>query len=112
MNLDRLQKLVTQLQGALGGNRIIVGSIAANGTTLAGSGFSVVYNGTGDYTVTFDMPFGSRPVVTFGLGFTASRVGVKHKDGVAPTATGFSVYTYSSASLADSAFDFTAIGPT
>lgn len=41
----------------------VTGRVAANGTKLAGTGFSVVHSGTGIYTVTFTTAFSAVPLI-------------------------------------------------
>lgn len=50
---------------------VLVGIVTSAGAITAGTGFSVVHNGTGDYTVTFTAAFSAVPVVVVtGIGTT------------------------------------------
>ena len=53
---------------ASGRGRMVAGSVLAQGSINTGTGFTVVRNGIGDYTVTFDVPYdatnGYVPVIT------------------------------------------------
>lgn len=110
---SRAMSLIAQLQGALGGMRILRGTINSDGSTAWGSGFSSAKNATGDYTVTLDEAFGDEPTVVLSCNQTAGALDAKIKGGVAVTTSGFSVYTLTTTSgaLTDSAWDFIAIGP-
>lgn len=94
---------VRQLQGR------VHGVVAANGTWV-GSGFTVVKNGTGDYSVFFTTPFDAPPEVQLTLGSTATNPrGIKLTDTVPVTADAFRVWTYTVApGLTDSEFHFSA----
>lgn len=50
--------------------RSLVGHVNSNGTIAAGTGFTVVRNGTGDYTINFTVPFGAAPIVLVTPGTT------------------------------------------
>lgn len=93
--------------------RTVSGTVAANGAESSPE-FSVVKNSTGDYTVTLTTAFGNAPNVVVGSGTTAGAISAKLKAGVAPTASAFSVYTFtpSTGSLADGEFTFVAHGAT
>jgi hypothetical protein len=58
--------LIRQLQGALGGNRIVAGGVTDAGAVNYGPGFSATKTGTGLYTVTYDVPFSAQPSLGFG----------------------------------------------
>lgn len=91
--------------------RIVRGDIAAAGTINFGSGFSVVKNGTGDYTVTFTTAFAAAPVVVLTLGPTGGGVAIKHNDAAGPTINNFRVQGFLTATGAasDLRFQFIAI---
>lgn len=105
-DLNRLAALVRQLQGALGGKRIVDGTVGSSGTVVAGVGWTVVHNGTGDYTITFTTPFAEAPRIAgspFG-GTVVVRIESKSVSAV-------NVLTRSLANAAaDAQFDFLATG--
>lgn len=109
--VDRLWSLIRQLQGALGGNRIIRGTISTTSPSIvAGTGFSISKNGTADVSVTFDEPFSSRPAIDVDAVMTAGTVRFATKS--SPSATGFRVIMRDGAlSGVEGEFDFIAIGP-
>ena len=88
--------------------RIVRGKIAANGTILQGSGFSVVRHSPGAYT--FDNAFSQAPVVV-----TNSETGTYTSNAVSVTVTTSgirsSVYTGSGYTFSDSIINFIATGP-
>lgn len=92
--------------------RIIRGVVAANGSILAGSGFSVVHNAAGDYTINFVTGFASLPAITAAGERSASSLFVM-TDGVSSTSARlvfFSKYDNAENNY-DCAFHFIAIGP-
>lgn len=109
----RLGVLVRQIQGALGGNRIVRGAVGSGGALAVGEGWTSVKNSTGDYTVTFSTAFKGAPVVVVSAGQSAGTLYAKLKSGVDPTVTSFTVNTVNSgtSALADSIFTFVAVGP-
>lgn len=94
--------------GQLKAANVITGIIAANGAIVAGTGFSVVHNGAGNYSVTFTTPFPSAPVV---LTTITTDPGVGTPTEIAATAVtvnGFRALMSSSGGRGDFAFNFTA----
>jgi hypothetical protein len=61
---------VKEALGSGGGPRVVNGTIGPTGTVLAGSGFTVVRNSAGSYTVTFTTPFTNPPTVVVAPGAT------------------------------------------
>jgi hypothetical protein len=117
-NLDRLWSLIRQLQGALGGNRVIRGVVDATSGTpsiLEGDGFTITDNGVGDYTINFTTAFGDVPAVTVTARRCAAGVVAYAKldAGVAPTASAarVSIVRLDTLALNDGEFHFTAVGP-
>ena len=95
--------------------RIVRGKVSSAGAVIQGSGFKVVRNGAGDYTVTFNRPFAKPPVVVVSLGeFTSGRPSIAARG---LTGTPMTPYLFQvligvvGVSLADAAFDFIAIDP-
>lgn len=95
---------------ALLANRVTRGEVNADGTIARGGGFTVVRNGVGDYTVTFDTAFSATPVVVVGNGPNAHVPVVRLSTGTPPSTTGFRVFGFvaNTAAGADTAFTFTA----
>lgn len=93
---------------AAGGMRMVAGSVAADGSVLAGSGFTVSHFRTGGYTVTFATAFTGTPVVLGTLENTGTNGQV-----VAEAVTAASIQLGTSnagGSSIDSAFHFVAMG--
>lgn len=117
MTDSRLATLVRQLQGMLGGNRVmrgtVVGTAAPSITITAGSGFSVVRNGVGDYSVTFTTPFASTPTVTVAAGATPAFIAVKISAAGPASTTGFRalIFVTNTATALDGEFHFVVVGP-
>jgi len=89
---------------------LVVGQVSSAGAvTIGGREFTVVKNGTGDYTVTFTPGFGANPVVC-ATPFNASTDGFALRvDAV--TETTANILTFNdSGSAADAAFNFVAMG--
>jgi hypothetical protein len=66
LNFERIAKYLKDLLtrvGALEAERTVHGGVNLAGTVHHGTGFSVVRNGAGDYTVTFSPAFGGAPDV-------------------------------------------------
>lgn len=87
--------------------RTITGLVNSGGTIAAGTGFSVVHSATGHYAVTFTGAFPSTPAIIVSVvnnGLTVSC------DVISPTATGFTMetYTISPLALSDAGFHFIA----
>jgi hypothetical protein len=114
---QRIWSLVRQLQAALGGNRVLAGTVVGTATpsitVTAGSGFTVVRNGVGDYSVTFDTPFAAAPAVSLGAGQNAVFYAVKISAAGPVSATGFRAFLWVTNTLAatDGEFHFVAVGP-
>lgn len=109
--LENLASLIRQLQGALGGNRIIRGTVSSAGAIVVGSGFTVSRTGVGQYTVTFTTAFADHPTVTLGAGITVANYAVKL---TTRSATAIAVNTITIAAApanVDAEFSFIAIGP-
>lgn len=107
--LARAEALIRQLQGALGGMRVIRGTVNFDGTIIEGTGFSATQNATGDYTVTFDTAFSDPPSVV--VSKVDPSTGGAELDGN-PTASSFDVATTASGGgAANRDFCFIAIGP-
>jgi hypothetical protein len=111
MTDQRQATLTRQLQGKLSGNRIVAGAVSGS-SVVSGHGFSLVRNGAGDYSVTFDTPFNGTPSVTVGMGATAAVLIAKiHSSGPATT-TGFRIAIITPAGVpTDGEAHFTVAGP-
>lgn len=84
--------------------RTVRGAVTAAGVLARGSGFSVVRNSAGNYTITYAPAFASTPIVTYGLGGTAS---IANLATTAESATAFTVQAFTIAgAAADAAFSF------
>lgn len=83
----------------------LTGTINADATTAAGSGFTCVHTATGEYTITFTTPFSVAPLVVVtgvGAGFTSQSWGVSasttgvvvygQTGGIGPTNQAFNFY--------------------
>lgn len=86
--------------------RTIRGSVNANGTIAAGSGFTVNRSAVGTYVVTFITAFPSPPSVV-----NSPETALAHYLTPIPTASAFTLQCRDSAGLVDSFFTFIAIGP-
>lgn len=87
--------------------RIIRGIIATggSGTILAGTGFTITRNGTGDVTITFNTAFSRLPAVNLGrIG-----LGVAHLSGTPTVDSAQVIVRDSSFAAADGSFDFAAV---
>jgi len=102
--------------------RIIRGSVNDSGGIFGGSGFAVVHNFTGQYTITFTTPFSAVPSVTvtpftdedvfFGTAFrTANLYSVNASSFVVYIISGHSTVGSGAAIYVDDAFEFIAVGP-
>lgn len=80
------------------------GSIAGAGST----GWTVVQNGTGDYTITFSAAFAGNPIVQC---TTIGGTEMVAQLASAPTTTTVQVLTFASGVATDTDFQFTAVGP-
>lgn len=95
----------------IGGPEIVItGRVNANGTIAAGTGFSVVRNAAGNYSVTFTTAFANVPNVQLSADDVASSgTGVSWKN---KTASGFDVHIadmIGGPTYVDGAFDFLAV---
>lgn len=107
--LERTQPFVSSERSI----RIVRGVVSSVGVIVAGEGYSVTYNGTGDYTLTFDPEFSARPAVVvtpIQIGGQL-RMAVEHNASLA-TGGSYRLLTGSNATTAaDAPFHFTAEGP-
>jgi hypothetical protein len=94
------------------GGRVVSGIFSTTGAIVAGRGFTVVHNGTGDYTVTFDTPFNVRPAIALGVGTTSGAIVAKMSSATTPTVALFrvAVFISTSGANADSEINFIAHG--
>jgi hypothetical protein len=86
------------------------GVVNADSSIAAGTGFTVVHNGVGDYSVNFTAPspFASPPIVTF-TPLTMFAGGIMYGLSGAPTVNGFRVIIKTAAGAnTDVAFNFSA----
>jgi len=94
--------------------RIIRGVVAANGSIIAGSGFTVTHNSDGNYLIIFDTPFLGAPSVTA----TVDRAGTTGENTImtdGATSASARLLTRSNQALGsaflDFPFHFIAVGP-
>lgn len=89
---------------------IIRGSVAADGSILRGTGFSISHTLTGQYLVTFTTAFASTPSVVGSPNTASTATGVGYRD---PSTTTVNMITYDSttAAVTNGTFDFMVIGP-
>lgn len=112
--INRLWSLIRQLQGALGGNRVVRGVFdSASGTAavLEGEGWTVARVASpGEWLVTFDPPFSDVPAVVSSARSASFRLAQLGAEATASTAT---IHCYnSSAAKADAnSIHFVAVGP-
>lgn len=117
--IDRLWSLIRQIQGALGGNRIVRGIVdAVDGSPAigAGTGFTVTDLGVGLYRINFDPAFSDLPSVVLGAHNDAdasNRVAAKLSLTASVTASSATLFTYrtDTGALLDASFHFIAVGP-
>jgi hypothetical protein len=113
--LQRQASLIRQLQGALGGNRVVRGIVdGSSGTPSISEGtgtFTITDNGVGDYTINFTQAFGDVPSVDVTAGSTAGDISGKIRDGVPVTASAARVFFRKAGAAFDTEFHFIAIGP-
>lgn len=110
--ISQLWSLIRQLQGALGGARVVQGRVLGTGVieTQTG-GATVVRNGAGDYTITFDPPFSQIPSVQLTVGNIAAVVFAKESPFNSGSTSSFRAAMFNaSGTLVDSQFQFTAVG--
>lgn len=87
--------------------RIVTGIVGSAGSVDAGTGWSVVQNSTGDYTVTFDVPFASLPVVLVSGSDAHGATICVETSGV--SAAGFNAITFTTVpALSDRGWNFVA----
>lgn len=119
LNVDGASFWIMRVDSGNGSNtldttRVIYGRVAGDGTILTGTGFSVVRNGNGDYTITWDVAFSSSPTVNATLGeFTSGRpsIATRAVGGGTPNTTEVQILTgVVGVSLADQIFSFVAMG--
>lgn len=99
----RLQSLILQLQGALGGMRHDVrGLVSSAGAASPAKGFTVSKTGTGTYVITYTTAFSTEPIPQL----TIAQGGALQAEVSAHSTTGCTVTTFNTASgaNADSAF--------
>lgn len=110
---DRAESLIRQLQGALGGLRIIAGQVTSAGAVSTGTGFSITKGATGIYSIVFTTAFSEVPRVVLTPITNADRAGAQLSTGTRST-TQIDVFFFdtSAATNADVDFCFIAIGPT
>jgi hypothetical protein len=90
--------------------RIIRGTVAADGTIIAGSGFTVSVPATGVYNITFTKPFvGSVPTITATPELT-STTAIIMTDGADANFVTLKVFRRSDGAVSSEAFHFIAIG--
>lgn len=116
---DKLGPLIRQLQGALGGNRIVRGIVDATSGTpaiVAGEGFTITDLGVGNYRINFTTAFGGVPSVALTAhkdSAAADRVVAKlHRPGtVSASVAELITYRTDTGALLDASFHFIAVGP-
>ena len=93
--------------------RMIRGTIDTSGagSILFGSGFTIVRNGVGDITITFDPLFAAAPSVLTTVETTVLGTGSHVDSTVPPTVSAVRIQRYLGAVASDGVFDFVAIGP-
>lgn len=79
--------LISQLQGALSGGRIVSGLVNTASGAQTGTGFRVTRNGTGDVTITFDVAFSRQLAIVAMPAESVGAIAIKGKDGVPNTTT-------------------------
>lgn len=87
--------LIRQLQGLTNGERHVSGLVNTSGPVQTGTGFSVVRNGVGDVTITFDVAFKRQISIVAMAAETSGARSVKIKDGVPTTTTTARLQVYS-----------------
>jgi hypothetical protein len=90
------------------GTRTLYGYVSAAGAPISGTGYSVIRNAVGDYTVRFQRPFRGPPSITLGFGPNTNAGGRVQ----AQAADSCQIYAYNAGagSLQDTAFNFHARG--
>lgn len=92
--------------------RLIRGSVRSDGAILAGSGFTVNRLGTGDYFISFTVPFVSTPTLTSSSEYTSAfPPSVALPDAIIAASAHVVIKDAAGGFLADRDFHFIAIGP-
>jgi hypothetical protein len=105
--VSRIETLIRQLQGALGGRRIMSGGVTPAGAVNYGSGFTVARTGVGVFVVTFSVPFAA----TYALGFGSDNGNPQTSYYSASTLGGFTAQiTNLAGANVDQFWNFQAIG--
>lgn len=108
-NFDRIAGQLAILN-LLAGFRIVRGIVTGTGTAAIteGTGFTLVDNGTGDYTLTFDPAFTDVPAVVGNVEAASLFVRV---ESASATATTLFLIDRATGNKTDGKFHFIAIGP-
>ncbi len=91
-----------------GGQRIISGVVSGAGSIVSGSGFSVIKNGTGSYTISYTASFSALPATTAmasGVNLTAQDVGS------APGGITITIFNTAGTLTDPTLFHFISVGP-
>jgi hypothetical protein len=101
--------LITQLQGLLGGRRVMSGGVTSGGAVSYGSGFTVAsHPSTGVYVIAFDRPHPDQPVVHIG---SDASVALPRSYPTGVSVSGFTANIKdNSGSLVDAAWNFASTG--
>jgi hypothetical protein len=101
-----LEALATQVSPP----RIVRGQVSATGTVVHGTGYSVVRNAAGDYTITYTTPFADVPT-TLPVAQNTGGFSAVVNTGRPNTAATFSVWIFDTATKVqtDSIFHFIAV---
>ena len=87
---------------------VLAGRVSDAGVIQAGTGYSVVHNGSGDYTVTFTTPLANVPIVNVTFDGSVAAINGLSGGWSNITTSGFDVIAFdSSYSPIDSGFNFT-----
>lgn len=111
--VQRQAALIRQLQGALGGTRLIAGSVSAAGVPVAGvgtGGYTVTYISAGVYQIHYAIPFNSIPVMTATAWSNAAEAVSTGVFSAGVTSGYVRTFAVSGAAAADRMFDFTIRG--
>lgn len=90
-------------------SQIIRGSVGSTGTPINGRGYTVAYLSTGVYTVNFDDPFESPPVVVLGVGNVGGLIAVKQNGDSTVDLVPVQTYNPSTGAFVDARFNFIAM---
>jgi hypothetical protein len=109
--LASMDTLIRQLQGRLGGLRIVSGTVNSTGSILGGTGFTITKGATGLYSILFTTAFSGIPDVVVTPITNLDRGGAQLSTGTR-TAAQIDVFLFdtSSAANADTSFAFIASG--